>query len=160
MRAPPSETLTCNLELQSVSGCQSALTSDADGCLPAELELQELEELHGRSFSVISSGDSDEDSSADTVSNRGRLSMQRSYGADSSLVCAQAMTSSQDSSSFSEDSSDGSDLSAEESEDEGDDDDDDDEEEEEGGESRSSDGDGAASPTTDSYDGLSSSDLV
>ena len=154
--------MTCNLELQSVSGCQSALTSDADGCLPAELELQELEELHGRSFSVISSGDSDEDSSADTVRNRGRLSMQRSCGADSSLACAQAMTSSQDSSSFSEDSSDGSDLSAEESEDEGDDDDDDDDddEEEEGGESRSSDGDGAASPTTDSYDGLSSSDLV
>jgi len=150
--------LTCNLELQSVSGCQSALTSDDDGCLPAELELQELEELHGRSFSVISSGDSDEDSSADTVSNR---RMQRSYGADSSLACAQAMTSSQDTSSFSEDSSDGSDLSAEESEDEGDDDDDDDDEEEdEGGESRSSDGDGAASPTTDSYDGLSSSDLV
>ena len=157
MRAPKSETLTCNLELQSVSGCQSALTSDVDGCLPAELELQELEELHGRSFSVISSGDSDEDLSADTVSNR---RMQRSYGADSSLACAQAMTSSQDTSSFSEDSSDGSDSSAEESEDEGDDDDDDDDEEEEGGESRSSDGDGAASPTTDSYDGLSSSDLV
>ena len=43
--------------------------------------------------------------------------MQRSYGADSSLACAQAMTLSQDSSSFSEDSSDGSDLSAEDSED-------------------------------------------
>ncbi len=97
--------------------------------LLAELELQELEELHGRSFSVISSGDSD----ADTVSNRWRLSGQRSCGADSSLACAQAMTLSQDSSSFSEDSSDGSDLSAGESEDDDDDDDDDDEEEEEGG---------------------------
>ena len=60
MRAgPPSETLSCNLDL--------TLTG-----VSAELELQELEELHGRSFSVISSGDSDADSCADTVSSRAR----------------------------------------------------------------------------------------